>query len=356
MKTLIIGFFTKSNMPYIGLYEQILQEKKLPYDVICLDRFNDDGPKKEENVYTFYSVMGTDKKKKIIPYLYFRHFVLSILRKNRYDKIIVLTTVPAVLFKNYLLKKYPGKFIFDYRDYSFEKIGFYKKWVNQIASKSYATFLSSKGFYQFVNSINNVYIVHNISNSEFKIEHSRPFKKIINIGFVGLVRYFDINTKLIDAFSNDEHFSLSYHGIVYDDCDLETYCKGKKVNNVTMYGAYNNADKPKIYQSINLINSIYSLQSPEVSRAIPNRLYDAALYKIPLIVADGCYLAEVVRKYHLGVVVDTKDSGDIWKKKIEDYVASFDSHKFDQACNKFLQDVEEDQRIFRKKVSEFLDA
>ena len=172
---------------------------------------------------------------------------------------------------------------------------------------------------------------------------------------MGLVRYFDINTKLIDAFSNDERFSLSYHGSVYDDCDLKTYCKDKKINNVTMYGAYNNAEKPKIYQSINLINSIYSLRSPEVSRAIPNRLYDAALYKIPLIVADGCYLAEVVRKYSLGIVVDTNDSGSIWKKKIEEYIFNFDALRFDQACDEFLQDVEKDQKIFKRNVSEFLD-
>ena len=38
----------------------------------------------------------------------------------------------------------------------------------------------------------------------------------------------------------------------------------------------------------------------EVQSALPNRLYDALIFKKPIITTEGTYLTEVVEKYGIG--------------------------------------------------------
>lgn len=353
-KILIIGFFPRTNMPYVSEYENILNEENISYDLVCFDRTVTKETETIGNVTTFYSKQGTNKLKKIIPYLRFAKMIKRMLKKNSYQKLIVLTTVPAFLLKKILIQKYSGKYIFDYRDYSFEKYVFYKNAVNKIADNSYATFLSSGGFYTFVNKSSKTNLVHNISNSAFETKELKPVNFPIRIGFVGLVRYFDINTKLIEAFKNNPEYSLVYHGSIYDDCNLPMYCKRHSINNVMFTGPYENSEKPDLYADIDIINSIYSLSSPEVSQAIPNRLYDGALFKKPLLVAKNCYLAEVVEKYGLGKSIDTTMDADGYFTEINSFIKNFDQKKFIENCNIFLKDVSFDQTKFRSIVRKFV--
>lgn len=341
-------------MPYVYEYERILKENNQPYDLVCFDRRCTKPITKEKNVYTFYHELGTDRKKKIIPYLQYAQFVKSLIKKNKYDKLIILTTVPAVMLYHVLIHQYKGRYIFDYRDYTFEKIKFYKNAVNTIVLKSYASFLSSEGFYSFVNRSKKTHIVHNITNAEKAVEHRSSVHDPITIGFVGLVRYFDVNTKLIEAFKNNDKYRLMYTGTIYDDCDLPQYCENNNISNVVFTGEFQNTEKPEIYKSIDLINSVYSLKSKEVSRAIPNRLYDAALYKIPLLVAKGSFLSEVVENYHLGLSIDIGITAEEIFKKVDEYFANLDRDKFEENCNVFLMHVQKDQEYFNNKVRKFI--
>lgn len=353
-KILIVGFFPRTNMPYVQEYENLLKEKNISYDLICFDRTESKKVSRNANVITYYCKLGTNKFQKLIPYLLFIKMVKKFIKRNKYSKIIVLTTVPAVLLRKTLVKKYPGKYIFDYRDYSFEKYNFYKKAVNEVSAKSFATVLSSGGFFKFVNKTNKTFLVHNISNTEFEVENPKKIGKPIKIGFVGLVRYFDVNTKLIKAFENNPNYSLVYHGSIYDDCDLPSYCKENSINNVTFTGPYENDQKPQLYENIDVINSIYSLESPEVSQAIPNRLYDAALYKKPLLVAKNCYLADVVDKYGLGKSIDTSLSAEEFYSEVTNFIENFDQDKFLENCKFFLTKVNLDQNKFRNVIRDFL--
>ena len=209
--------------------------------------------------------------------------VRGMIRNNSYTKLIVLTTVPAVLLKKVILKRFSGRYIFDYRDYSFEKYRFYKKAVNSIVKNSYVTFLSSGGFYKFINKSEKTFLVHNISNSEFEVQIPKKIGKNVTIGFVGLVRYFDVNSKLIKAFANNENFSLVYHGSVYDDCDLPAFCKENNIQNVLFTGSYDNSKKPELYADI-VHNGIYLAGGGALLRGLDRRLSEKI--NIPFHVAE----------------------------------------------------------------------
>ncbi len=354
MKVLIVGFYTKSFMPYIKKYEDILIAKNVKYDITCFDRDSNGDLSFEGNTYTFHKKMGTIKWKKIIPYFKYIHYVKRIIKEGQYNKLIVLTTVPAVLLNRVLLYHYNQNYIFDYRDYSYEKYRSYKRLVDRIVTNSFCTFISSKGFLHYLNPSEKINIVHNISNIEAMVDQASPIDtQDIIIGFVGYVRYYDVNTALIKCMQGHSDIKIVYYGAMYDDCDLVSYVKDNHFQNVEFYGIYQNDEKPDIYKNMTFINSIYSLDSKEVAYAIPNRLYDAALYKKPIIVAKGTYLSYIVEQYGIGLAVNVYE--DNIYELLRDFLNKFDGIKFNENCQSFLDEVMKDDLCFMRKTETFLD-
>lgn len=354
MRIAIIGFFSKTYMPYMQRYEKIFKEKNINYDIITFDRDSTGKSVHEGNNYLFRHTTGTNKLELLFLSIKYRRMILKILKKNKYDKLVILTTMPGILLYYKLVKKYKGKYIFDYRDYTYEKIKFYRKAVNNIIKNSYVTLMSSRGYMKYFNNKNKIIITHNISNVEYKENNAIDLKtkNKINIGFLGYVRYFDVNSRLINAFKNNEKFSLTYIGLPFKDCNLEEFCKENHINNVKFIGRYENSEKAKFYKDIDIINSIYSLASEEVQPAIPNRLYDAAIFKKPILTAKGTYLSKIVEKYKLGLCIDVyKD--DI-KKCIENYIENFDFEEFNRKCELFLKEIYKDEVNCDESVKRFL--
>ena len=120
------------------------------------------------------------------------------------------------------------------------------------------------------------------------------------------------------------------------------------------YGKYDNDQKEKIYSDIDLIHCAYGNSMTETSSLTPNRLYDAALYKIPMIVSKGTYLSSLIEKYHLGIAVDLEH--DDIKECLNSYLSSFSSEEFLAGCRSFLSKVKEDMTCFYEQLSEFVDS
>jgi len=177
-------------------------------------------------------------------------------------------------------------------------------------------------------------------------------KSPLNIAFIGGLRYFDVNKKVIRQFANSQDYVLSYIGKLHPGCDLIDYCSKYKITNVHFFPRYTNEEKPKIYRSVDFINSIYGSSSPEVRTALPNRLYDCALFKCPIIVSKGTYLAEVVGNYDLGFAVDV-DHDDV-KELLESYTAQYSEDDFMKGCEEFLCVAREEKRDALEKVDSFI--
>lgn len=353
MKVLIIGFYTKTYMPYILKYEEILKVNGIDYDITCFDRDSSKEKTQEPHVFTYHRKMGTKKWKKILPYYTYIRYVKQIVRHGAYDKIIVLTTIPAVLLYKTLVCTYQNRYIFDFRDYSYEKYEFYRKLVNNIIEKSFCSFISSKGFLYYLRPNSKINLVHNISNQDASVISAKDIDiNHLIIGFVGYVRYYDVNSRLIEHLKNHSNVTIQYYGTIYDDCDLKSFVSDHEITNVEFYNTYRNEEKPQIYSRISFIHSIYSLQSKEVEFAIPNRLYDAALYKIPIIVASGTYLEKVVNFYKIGFSIDLSRQN--MYEEIVNYLKDYNKETFTISCQRFLCDVLNDERQFFKKVTQFV--
>lgn len=81
--------------------------------------------------------------------IYFRKTLKQIIEKGKYDRIVILNTLPGILLSDILLEKFESRYILDIRDYTYEKYGFYRNRVNQLIDHSFISTISSMGFYHF---------------------------------------------------------------------------------------------------------------------------------------------------------------------------------------------------------------
>jgi hypothetical protein len=356
MKVCIVTYDEYINIPYILKYEHLLKQYNIEYDVILWDRrnvlANDSMPK---NYYVFKSEIKKSKVSKIVPFYKWKRFTLNILKTINYDKIIVLTTLPAIIISGFLLNKYPNMFLLDIRDFTYENIKLYKKWVDKLISKSALTFISSEGFKSWLSDSNKVYLTHNISNIEKEEENTqlKLNKSNLVIGFVGGIRYYTENCKIINNLKNKSNIQLLYVGKTHTGIELEKFCKKNVIGNVSFKPAYQNEDKPSIYKNIDFINSIYGSKSQVVKTALPNKLYDCILFKKPIIVSSGTFLAKVVNEYNLGFDIDINKE-DLYVKLIS-YIEAFDDQLFLEGCNTFKSKVLQEDKHAEDKFLEFIE-
>ena len=172
------------------------------------------------------------------------------------------------------------------------------------------------------------------------------------IGFVGGLRYFEINKAIIRSFANSQTHQLLFAGKKHPGCDLERFCHEHGIKNVVFLPAYSNEEKPRIYEQITVINSVYGSGSLEVITALPNKLYDAVLYKKPIIVSSSTYLEKVVMKYNLGFSVDI--GKDNIKLLLDNYLEDFDNEIFLDGCKRYLSIVRAEKQMALERMNAFI--
>lgn len=152
-------------------------------------------------------------------------------------------------------------------------------------------------------------------------------RKTIVIGLVGLIYQSVPLCALLKAAINDNRVEVHIYGQLYDteNCKeiIENYCS--IYSNIIFKGSYDFfRDSARIYSSIDLLYVSYDT-SDDISNnflALPNKLYEAMYYHIPIIASKGTYLAERVMISGIGYEIDCGDSN-----QITDIISSFHIRK-----------------------------
>lgn len=154
MKVLLLGFGKIAYMPYMNFYLDTLKEQDIQFELIYWDR---DGkpdaevPQRISKAYKFEEHLEEQLpfKNKLKYFAKYRRFALNVLSNNSYDRIIVLHTTPGLTLLDYLVQKYKGQYLLDFRDVSYEYIPVYRKLVGILSKNSAVTFVSSMRFGSF---------------------------------------------------------------------------------------------------------------------------------------------------------------------------------------------------------------
>lgn len=143
----------------------------------------------------------------------------------------------------------------------------------------------------------------------FKRPQRETFKEPIRIGFIGLLRYEESITALIDAVSRREN---RYELHIYGDGFLKEIIqkRAEDIKNVYYHGPFNNPDDlESIYSSIDISYVVYDNSCLNVRLALPNKLYESLFFRVPLIVADRTLLSERVKDLKAGYIVEPQEKG-----------------------------------------------
>jgi len=206
----IITYDEYLNISYVKDYEKLLCHAGIQYDIVLWNRAVDKQTGEigieqfcGNSCFIYRCRTRKSKASKIVPLFKWRRFVRGILKKNHYDVLIICTTLPAVLLFGILTVKYKSRFVLDIRDFTYEYLSIYRYMVKKLIHSSGMTIISSKGFLDWLPYDEKKFVItHNMTNMKTSANTQIDFsgKKPLVIGFVGGIRYFDINKKIINAF------------------------------------------------------------------------------------------------------------------------------------------------------------
>lgn len=349
MKVAIISTYPIQVTPYVEFYAELLKQLNIEYIIINKEVDLADKKHFEQRVFVVRE-KGTIRGNSLVRTLAWYKFVGETMKQEKCNAAIVVPTKTAIVLTPFLLfSSYP--YIFDIRDYTGEKNILYRFVEKLLINNSELTVISSNGFRRWLPESNKL---SNIHNMPYRYEENvgcaeLKSKDIVNIGYVGCVDYERQNKKIIEALGNDERFMLQYSGMIVSSCNIEQFSKDQGYNNVKFTGRYDNRNKKNIYDQIDMINAVYGNDSLVVSTALPNKLYDALIYKKPIIASSGTYLGELVDQFGVGFSIDVEKE-DI-AERIKSFIETFDAGLFVKNCTILLQQciVEQEKTIERIK-------
>jgi hypothetical protein len=348
-------FITLGNLylcPYIKKYIELIDCK---YDIIYWDRHNlkenFDGA---DNVYAFNLGLkeGSSKIQKLRGYIEFAEYGKKILLNEKYDGLILLQTSAGVLFYKTLQKQYYKKYILDIRDYTMEKNPVFYKLVSKLIKNSYKTVISSEGYKAFLPDYNYV-----LTHNNFKLTNEiammfntrkRENKKIV-ISYIGLIRFHEMNKKLIKMFGNDVRFEIRFIG--KDALLLKKFCDDDKITNVKLIDRFPPEKTLDYYYDTDIICNVYGNNSPLLDYALSNKLYYASQLNIPILVSPNTYMETISSQYNFGITLDVNSK--IAVDHVYNSFIDMDYIKLKKGCSAYNQKVNLDNAFFEKNVLGF---
>lgn len=345
-----------NNCPFLSKYIRTLDESGVEYKIIYWNRKVESGTSgfvKKGNAVEYRDAqdLTLSKLKKIRGFLKFRHFIKQEIRGC--DKLVLLTTMSAViLFDNLWL--YKGKYIFDYRDPSMEGNMLFSFLMRLIVNWSYFTCISSTAFKTILTK-HDYLIAHNFRYEDLEMAKQMKTRfhedNKIKLVYLGAIREYNHIRKQINLFANDDRFELYYYGTGNDSDLLEDYCNKHTFTNIHLMGPYNNDEKIKILKTADIINNHYPADCGYPLRST-NKIYDAIIYKIPLLSNINGIDARNSMSYGFGIGLALDSDKD--KDNLYTWYMSLNKDELDHSCSAYLEEVLKDDNIYIEKIKSFI--
>lgn len=341
--------------PYLSKYLDVINKSNQKYRLIYWNRDLDVINSNEYNsVFNYNSELNSSKFYKMKGFLKFRKFLKKELTIEKYDKVILLSTLSGMIIFDVLLKKFKNKYIFDIRDYSFEDNFIFKFLERKVVNYSDFTAISSPGFYNFLPKSNKYINVHNFKDSDLK--NAMAFAKKgknepLVISHMGMCRDFELSKELIDRFGNDERFILKLCGDGPEFTNVLEYANKKQYSNIYVTGRYDGNDKFEIIKKSDLICNYY-LYSRINECAVSNKNYDSLIFKRPSFANKRTYHAKFAEESHTGIGIDLSNTSSL--DELYDFYHSLDENTFINDCNEYMKGVLKDDKLYKKKIQQFV--
>lgn len=361
IRVLLLGFGKIAYMPYMNFYLDTIKDENIQFELIYWDRDGKpdaDLPSRISRAYKFEAHLEEQLpfKNKLKYFVKYRKFALNVLKYNSYDKIIVLHTTPGLTLLDYLVRKYKGRYLLDFRDVSYEYIPGYRKLVGILTRNSAMTFVSSDAFRKFLPTEENIFTIHNyledsLNHKMIRKQFPRE-RNVLRVSYWGLVRQVNINKKLMDALGNDFRFELHYYGRMQQDGrEMEEYAYNKGYGNIFFHGAYMPLERYEFAKETDLIHNVYDC-GHTMGNAMGNKYYDGIIFGIPQICTEWSHMGDVISARKVGMVVSLEDNA--IADKLWVYYQNMNWSDFETNCTSALDIVLSEQQTDKEQLLRFV--
>ena len=352
-KICILSAVNIRHMSMISIYTQLMKQDGIEYDIIYMDKYGEKENFECAQMYRCVNKVKQNRPKiiKMIKYMMFLPYAVRILNKNKYDFVIVWNDVAIFMFATYLSRKYKRKYCLNVRDnMGYEKKSRKRRYEKVFRNAAFNT-ISSKGYLDFLPENIDYIPIHslNLSVLEGMKQHTSMRKEgePIRIGFIGNVRFFERNKKLLNVFANDIRFELHYYGTNAEI--LEKYAKENNIHNTVFHGSFPVDDTKKFLENIDIMNNLYGNETINLQKAISIKFYHALYARIPILVCDNTYVGELAQQVGIGFEVQKIDEK--MKENLYSWYSHLDFNVIDASCRSYLAEALEENNIF-EQISE----
>lgn len=355
--------------PYLDRYTSALQAKGIPYDCIWWERW--DTPPgtplppqvlaaEQRFVFSRASEMARNPIFKMGDFARFGRFARKIIRERRYEKLIILTTMSAMILYDLLTGPYRGKYILDIRDYSYEKLSPFLALEAKVIDAASFTCVSSEGFLDFLPKDRPYVITDNFTDADREAAAGMRFQKKpvgepIVLSYLGFIRYFQEGRKILDRLRDDPRFILYYHGMGADYDKLVAYQQEYHCERLHVTGYFDHQrDKHALYDKMDILNNFYPNTLELTRLTTGNKLYEGIIFRRPQVVSTGTFMQTLVERWGIGCALDVEDPR--FADLMYDYYWNLDEEAFNRNAEAALAEIIGRDNQYRQRVSAFMDA
>ena len=337
--------------PYVRIYTRILRENNVEYQIISWNR---DGKDAKEGIQYEENIHANNGSASFSAYRRYIAFIKKVVVENGFDKLIVFGPQMTCLLSSFLIRKFKGRFVIDYRDLSIEQKPGFRQLFALMTKVSYANVVSSPGFIRCLPK-RDYYLSHNFDvdavrqNIGLRDENGFGSSDNIDILTIGGIRDFSSNVEVVKALANDKNFSVRFIGSGGGATELASYTEEHGINNVSFKGFYQKHEEAGYVRSTTFMNIFY----PRVithDTALSNRFYNSLIYRKPMIVTKDTIQGDYAEKYNVGIAL-TECSN--LKNALKTFMHQ-DYNAYAERCDNLLQGFLNDQEQFEKLVYQFV--
>lgn len=364
MKILTMGFTKVKYMPYMNFYIDNIDKAEHEIHILYWNRDlqSEDLSKYEGCIFHEFKCYQEDDVSRIVKlgsFAKYRRFAMNLLTHECFDFIFVLHSLTGVLVADVLKRDYRDKYIFDYRDSTYESFAPFKNIVASVTRNACAAFVSSDAFRRFLpeDCKNKIYTSHNLLIES--LEH-RDEKKLYGIqsdklrmAFWGFIRHEELNKELIRKVASDQRFELHYYGREQQVAlNLKAYVKELEADNIFFHGEYTPEQRYEFVHQTDIIHNIY--YDANTMLAMGNKYYDGLVFRLPQVCMPGSFMGECVERAGVGLMCDPYDAD--FTERVYTYYRGIDRSEFDGECDVELVRVLEEYTNARNLLQPFKES
>jgi len=344
----ILSCVNIKHMSLISLYTDILKREGVAYDVIYMDKYGEDEEIECNRKYRYINKIDRKLPRfiKKIKYYMFKPWACRVLKKNKYDFVIVWNDLAIFLFADFLSKHLKGRYCLNVRDNMYYDRPRYGRMYQRCFSNSSFNTISSKGFLDFLPKGVKYYPINSLNLSVLRgmkiRDRMRTEDEKIRIGFVGYVRFFERNEKLLDCFANDPRYEVHFYGTGANV--LKKYAESKGIRNGVFHDSFPVSETAKYLENIDIMNNLYGNNTLNIRKAISIKLFHSLYSHIPVLVNTDTYVGEVATSIGVGYYVT--EFTDKFKDDLYKWYHNLNFETLAENCENYLSFARKENKEF----------